>query len=99
MTRRHLTIPLLVAALAPAACGGSDEPKATSTAAAAPAKKPAALPQELKGTWKTTLRATTHTDAPKGGPPGRTDAGGGGQVGPDAGHPDSGSGAGTTSAA
>jgi ABC-type sugar transport system substrate-binding protein len=63
MTRRHLTIPLLVAALAPAACGGSDEPKATSTAAAAPAKKPAALPQELKGTWKTTLRKA---DAPPG---------------------------------
>jgi hypothetical protein len=35
----------------------------------------------------------------KGRPPGRTDAGGGGQVGADAGHPDSGSGAGTTSAA
>jgi hypothetical protein len=63
MTRRHLTIPLLVAALAPAACGGSDEPKATSTAAAAPAKKPAALPQELKARWKTTLRKS---DAPPG---------------------------------
>ena len=63
MTRRHLAIPLLVAALAPAACGGSDKSTASTTASSAPAQKPAALPQELKGTWKTTLRKA---DAPPG---------------------------------
>jgi hypothetical protein len=63
MTRRHLIIPVLVLALAPAACGSSDEPKTTSTVAAAPAKKPAAIPQELKGKWTTTLRKA---DAPPG---------------------------------
>lgn len=58
MTRRHLTIPVLALALVPAACGGSGE-----TTATAPATKsrPAAIPKELVGTWKTTLRKS---DAP-----------------------------------
>ena len=65
MTRRHLLIPVLVLALAAAACGGSSEPKTTSTPPAAPARKPAAaaVPQELKGKWTTTLRKA---DAPPG---------------------------------
>jgi hypothetical protein len=63
MTRRHLIIPVLVLALAPAACGGSDEPKTTSTTAAAPAKKLPPIPEELKGKWTTTL---DKADAPPG---------------------------------
>lgn len=57
MTRRHLTIPVLALALLPAACGGSGEREATTPAKSQPATaKPAAIPEELLGTWTTTLR-------------------------------------------
>jgi hypothetical protein len=57
MSNRRFTIPLLVLALAPAACGGSGEQAATTTTVArAPAAKAPEVPPELVGTWSTTLR-------------------------------------------
>jgi hypothetical protein len=56
MTNRHLIISVLALALVPAACGGSDEPSATTTARPVASEKPAAIPHELVGTWTTKLR-------------------------------------------
>ena len=63
MTRRHLTIPFVLLALAPAACGGSDDTASVTATSAKPAAeaKPLALPAELVGTWKTKL---TRDDIP-----------------------------------
>lgn len=56
MTNRHLTIPALLLALVPAACGDPDEPPVTTSARPAATEKPAPLPRELVGTWTTRLR-------------------------------------------
>jgi hypothetical protein len=56
MTNRYLIIPALAFALVPTACGGSDKPAVTTTARPAAPEKPAAIPRELMGTWKTKLR-------------------------------------------
>jgi hypothetical protein len=56
MRNRRLTIPILALALAPAACGGSGEPAATTTVARPPAAKAPKIPPDLLGTWSTTLR-------------------------------------------
>ena len=56
MRTARLTIPLLALALVPAACGGSDEQAATTTARTATAATPATIPPALVGTWTTTLR-------------------------------------------
>lgn len=54
MSNRRFAIPLLALALAPAACGGTGEPAAsTTTVSPAPTAK---VPAELLGTWSTTLR-------------------------------------------
>jgi hypothetical protein len=44
---------VLALALVPAACGGSDEPSAATTARPVAAEKRAAIPRELIGTWTT----------------------------------------------
>lgn len=56
MTAHRLTIPAVLLALLPAACGGSDDPPATTGARPAATATPVPLPQELVGTWTTRLR-------------------------------------------
>ena len=70
MTKFHLLIPVLALALVLPACGSSDDESSSSTTtAAAAAKKPATLPEELVGTWTTTLRKS---DVPPKRPISRT---------------------------